>query len=52
MNKKNEFPSESANMEQQSQFQLLRGNRFRPFFLTQALGAFNDISTRPACCCL
>ncbi len=29
-------------MEQQSQFGLLRGNRFKPFFFTQALGAFND----------
>ena len=42
MNNKNEFHSESPEMEQQSQFGLLRGNRFKPFFLTQALGAFND----------
>ncbi len=29
-------------MAEQNQFQLLRERRFAPFFLTQALGAFND----------
>ena len=29
-------------MSEHSQFQLLRERRFLPFFLTQALGAFND----------
>ena len=29
-------------MSDHSQFRLLRERRFLPFFLTQALGAFND----------
>src|SRR5690554_7412618 len=29
-------------MENHSQFRLFRTRRFRPFFFTQALGAFND----------
>ncbi len=29
-------------MSEQSQFELLRQRRFKPFFITQALGAFND----------
>lgn len=29
-------------MGQQSQFNLLGKHRFLPFFITQALGAFND----------
>ena len=29
-------------MSDQNQFRLLRERRFLPFFLTQALGAFND----------
>ena len=29
-------------MADHNQFQLLRERRFLPFFLTQALGAFND----------
>lgn len=33
---------ENANVEQKSQFALLKTKRFLPFFLTQFLGAFND----------
>ncbi|MGH1537600.1 MAG: MFS transporter [Gammaproteobacteria bacterium] len=34
--------SKIPNENSHSQFQLLRENRFRPFFLTQFFGAFND----------